>query len=58
MQIDIAAERGTKQHGKTTVSAILLAAGSSSRMGENKMLMRFAAKHPSNFVLKLLRNCR
>lgn len=31
---------------KTTVSAILLAAGSSSRMGENKMLMRFCGKTP------------
>ena len=31
---------------KTTVSAILLAAGSSSRMGENKMLMRFYGKTP------------
>lgn len=46
MQIDTAAGRGTKQHGKTTVSAILLAAGSSSRMGENKMLMRFCGKTP------------
>ena len=31
---------------KTTVSAILLAAGSSLRMGENKMLMRFCGKTP------------
>ena len=39
-------EEARNSMDKTTVSAILLAAGSSSRMGENKMLMRFYGKTP------------
>lgn len=37
---------------KPTVTAILLAAGSSSRMGENKMLMRFLGKTPIELCIE------